>query len=147
MLQNDGCVNQMLVLKCTILKFLMFNLCSHLKQTDFRRRWCSGASEPGGGDGGGRCLSVCLSACIWLNSAGMRQRNQVGFHEQVSLVFLLRVSHTVSPPVLISSFSPSSFSQLPQSSPPPLRGAFPFCERKPCAHTLVVPAGETVLKC
>lgn len=37
-----------------------------------------------------------------MNSAGMWWRNQVGFHEQVSVVFLPRVSHTVSPPVLIS---------------------------------------------
>lgn len=51
-----------------------------------------------------RCLSVCLSAALrQLNSAGMWWRNQVGFHEQVSVVFLPRVSHTVSPPVLIST--------------------------------------------
>lgn len=65
-LLNDGCGNQILVQKCKSLKIPMFNLCSHLKQTDFRRRWCSSASEPGGGDGGGRCLSVCLSKRLHL---------------------------------------------------------------------------------
>lgn len=33
----------------------------------------------------------------------MRWRDQVGFHEQVSVVFLLRFSHTVPPPVLLSA--------------------------------------------
>lgn len=51
-----------------------------------------------------------------LNSAGMRRRNQVGFHEQVSVVFLPHVSHTVSPPVLISTPSQVFFFYPPSSS-------------------------------